>query len=474
MEQKFQGLLPAPQWIVWGLLAGWLFTDPAVAGIMFDHFHKEAGQGLNIQRQGFAVFKKHAYFRDLTNIQNPGEQAIAQLRYLHAWVHEMGHAFNLVHPSGTRSEVKSWMNYFNSGSFANRERDFWDGFQRSFDGVELRQLRHYPLSRVIMGGDDFAGDVHLKSRFFPRNPPGIELRLRSKGRFLLLEPVQVELRLRNLNEEPVPVNTQLDPAFGHVEFFIRSENGEKWEPLPAPACLLAEPVIRELSPARTAAEGADRYSRLVPLFYQPGRPSGLIFEKPGAYQLRAQYCWNGYCIISNVHRINVSDLPYECKPDDKAISTQALALNLFVGGSRLGDVQTQTLGQIQLWEKKLLKAGYGSLGAILAAAIAQAEGQTHIVRKKDRLGVLKGDPEKALVITEPYMRYYQSKKNKQRFNNLPYRTLTDRRREYFMEAGKDKEEFLAQMQKEQNQLARDLGERGVKQAVLDDLNSRLA
>ena len=91
-----------PNWNLWCLLCG-LYeepddngnfkTNPLVGGIMFDY------RGITSpQRQGFAVFRKHEWFNNLVSgPPTTQDQAFSMRQFLYCYVHEAGHAFNLLH-----------------------------------------------------------------------------------------------------------------------------------------------------------------------------------------------------------------------------------------------------------------------------------------------------------------------------------------------------------------------------------------
>ncbi|HET9385854.1 MAG TPA: hypothetical protein VFO67_11955, partial [Gemmatimonadales bacterium] len=131
-----------PQWSLWGLLAG--SNERGDAGVMFDQVDPD--------RQGFAVFKSPVFAGLPSGHTSAVEQEVAALRmYLFTWVHEMGHAFNMVHSADKlRSRALSWMN--NPINFDGGPREFWGKFPFQFDDKELEHIRHGDMAAVIMGG----------------------------------------------------------------------------------------------------------------------------------------------------------------------------------------------------------------------------------------------------------------------------------------------------------------------------------
>lgn len=136
----------------------WLFAaiehelGPDLYGIMFDQIGR--------QRQGCATF--HVGIGEATAEQ--------QRLQLYTYVHELGHCFNLLHswqkslanpPTVNRPDAMSWR-------FPGGPRAFWSSFGFTFDGPELRHLRHGFRNNVIMGGNDFSIGSALTSIHDPQ------------------------------------------------------------------------------------------------------------------------------------------------------------------------------------------------------------------------------------------------------------------------------------------------------------------
>ncbi len=292
-----------PKWQMWCLLAG-EFDNPGVGGIMFDAAAAFGGAGKAPERQGCAVFRNHAWFNDL--VANPGKdtQDAAMRKYLYTYVHEIGHAFNLLHSwDKSRPDALSWMNYDWKYDSRNGAGTFWGSFRMRFDDEELIHMRHGDRAAVIMGGDPWSSGGHLEAppsaMADQMGTPPIELLVRSKGLFQFMEPVNIELRLRNLTDMPMDLDTELDPEYGGVAVFIQRPDGRILEYAPI-LCKLATPSIQTLTPGAT---GEDRHSQNVRLSYGAG---GFYFDQPGRYRVRAVYQGAGDVLIaSNVAEISV-------------------------------------------------------------------------------------------------------------------------------------------------------------------------
>ncbi len=150
MEDHFSELSGSPQWKLWGLIAG-RFQKPNVAGIMFNR--AELGSNLP-ERRGFAVFREHDSFDGLKPDEPGMQQTEASRKYLHTFIHEIGHAFNLQHSwEKDRPNALSWMNTAANYDERNGQGSFWCEFDFRFDYEELVHLRHGSHSSVVFGGD---------------------------------------------------------------------------------------------------------------------------------------------------------------------------------------------------------------------------------------------------------------------------------------------------------------------------------
>ncbi|MEU1406031.1 hypothetical protein ABZ471_27360 [Streptomyces sp. NPDC005728] len=300
MVNHFSLWRDAPLWQVWQLVAT-AYEDSTVRGIMFDF-------GGSFQRQGCAVF--HNLIQ--------GDDPVSRRAQLRTYVHELGHAFNLLHswdknsadppqplgPNGGLGDL-SWMNYVQNykplppapgGAAA-----YWAEFPFQFTDSELVHVRHGFYRDVVMGGNPFGvGAAEVDADLFGDpviDHSGLTLELRSKETFRLGEPVVVELKLATSDLRGCTTFSRLHPKDGYVNIAIRPPSGQVKAYRPA--------LIR-------CADGDDQtvLDTARPAIYDSayigyGR-DGLYFQQPGRYQLRAQYCAaDGSRVISQVHQLTV-------------------------------------------------------------------------------------------------------------------------------------------------------------------------
>ncbi|MGP3957282.1 hypothetical protein ACTWPT_14875 [Nonomuraea sp. 3N208] len=274
MTQQFSTFGDAPAWRVWLLVAS--KHVGGYRGIMFDYNDAH-------QRQGAAVFYDAI----------KGDSPQAQRAQLRTYVHELGHAFNLLHswqknlatppqplgPDGGFGDL-SWMNYVQNFR-PNGEQGYWAAFPFQFTDPELVHLRHGFFRDVAMGASAFGtGAAEIEPFEQPvEDHSGLRLELRAKESFELGEPVVVELKLACAGE-PRVTHGHLHPDTEFTQVSITQPGGRT---------VLYRPMIRhcvDTSPDIRLDEGNPAMYRSA--YIGHGR-DGHYFQQPGEYQVRAQY-----------------------------------------------------------------------------------------------------------------------------------------------------------------------------------------
>jgi hypothetical protein len=460
---------PWPAWRMWGLMAG-TFEQSSVGGIMFDAAAASGGAGKAPERQGFAVFRGHEWFNKLpAGAPADQEEAWALRHFLYTYVHEAGHAFNLLHSwNKNRPDALSWMNYDWRYDQRNGKDTFWSKFEFRFDDDELIHVRHGNRAAVIMGGDPWGSGGHMEGP-----PPAamtqlegaapLELILRGKSSFEFMEPVALEMRLRNLTEQPTEIDARLAPAFGTVAVFARRPDGRlvAFEPI---LCQLGTPEIRTLAPVN-ADDGSDRYSESVFLGYGA---AGFLFDVPGEYLVRAVYQGLGDVLVpSDTLRLRVSN-PAGAQQDAFAddFFTHEVGLSLALGGSQSRFLENGM--------STLARANEEFPGTMLAARASEALGSSagrSFFRVEEgeggELGLVQAysaDPERQIELTDPALATFQATEDPDL--NLSYHQLVRGRAEALAEAGREEE-----ADSELASLAETLEARGANEVVLDDIRA---
>lgn len=459
-----------PAWRMWGLQAG-RFDNAGVGGIMFDARAAYGGAGDAPERQGFAVFRNHSWFADL----RPGPpttqaQAWAMRHYLYTWVHEAGHAFNLLHSwDKSRPNSLSWMNYDWKYDQANGTDAFWSRFRFRFDDEELLHLRHGNRAAVIMGADPWSAGGHLDAPpelTSPERDTGVvELTVRAEPFVDFLSPVKVELRLKNLAPVPVLVDGRLDPVAGTSTVQVRTPSGHviTGDPIMCQVGLSEEVV---LSPAGTP-DGSDRISRLVDLTYGKG---GFLFAEPGDYEIRAVYESFGQVAVSGITRVRVG------RPADRAQDafaadwfTPKVGLTLALDGS----MSPHLTGAVDVLTEAADRYADSAAGVGAARTLARCVGRDFFRRAVTGNGVdamvrhHTADPAAALAATGPALTALAGSDRKSA--NLAQHDLVDLRAAFHLEQG-DPATAAAEL----SDLAADLTRRGANPVVVDAVTEESA
>ncbi|WP_371524895.1 hypothetical protein OG302_01145 [Streptomyces sp. NBC_01283] len=283
MVANFSGYRDVPQWKVWTLVANDYADKPGIAGTMFD--------SIGLQRQGMAVFTKAA--------------AVGTNDDLHTYVHELGHAFNLLHsfgkddadppqPLGPRAGYGdlSWMSYPHlyqgdpSVAGDKGTAAFWRAFPFCFTDDEIRHLRHGFYRDVILGGSNFTAGaakdhsaLELVAQPLTDNS-GLALQIEGQAAFAYGEPVVAQLKLaRTGSHGDVAVLGDLAPSAGNVSVAITDPYGHT---------RLFQPLTRECDHHDTTTLTAQTPALYTSLYLGYGA-DGLYFSEPGLYKVTAVY-----------------------------------------------------------------------------------------------------------------------------------------------------------------------------------------
>jgi hypothetical protein len=275
-------------WRLWLLLAC-LSEHERMAGTMFD----------GLGRQGVAIFTRCRYFHEPDGgyvRMNPPVEPAAKRELFFNTIHELGHAFNLSHPSEREGRpwkgpawmrrrnnrrAVTWMNYpdyptrHDAGANATW---FYKRFAFQFDKHDLTFLRHAPESWVAPGRKAWFRDLNRAS------PGHIDPRLRvwlrrGKRTYELGEPIIVELTVSNVGDERILVHSNLDPGEGLVAIWVTAPDGMRRLHTP----LIHRRVVPQMHTLRPGEA-----LPLASVNITAGA-SGFSFENPGAYQITAGY-----------------------------------------------------------------------------------------------------------------------------------------------------------------------------------------
>ena len=468
-----------PNWAMWGLLAG-SYEDSAVAGLMFDAKAADDSNARNAaepERRGFAIFRSHDYFQALVDgdPQNP-DQAAAMRKFLYAFVHEAGHAFNFLHSwDKGKPDSLSWMNYDYLYDQRHQADSFWKQFAFRFDDDELIHLRHGDRASVIMGGDPWSSGSHLESPNLAmaqiQGEPPLELVIRAQPYFDLMEPVLLEVRLRNLQTDAaVVIDKRLAPEYGALIVYIQKPDRHivQYDPI---ICAIGKPQPVTLQPANATTPGDDRFSRDIFLSYGAG---GFYFDQPGEYRIRAIYQGHGDLMVtSNTLRTRIgAPVTQEANRFTQDYFSNQVGLSLYLQGSRSPYLKKGT----EVLHKLADRYKTSLLGANTAIALAEglrrpffrvaeppspktdATAQAEPPAPKIVMAE-KAQPKEALNLTAAPLKLLQ--KGTSPLLNLAYARVVRRRAEYHEAAGTP-----GAAKQELTELQHGLAKRGVNPPVL--------
>lgn len=272
-------------WAMWVFFAKEGVSRPGFTlfGIMFDTIGAHERSGTAIFSEGIANY----YGGNNRNFKRDN---------FHTIIHEMGHAFNLLH-SWEKTFGSRWdnsvVNEPGAASFMNYPQNypggtnaFWGDFAFRFSDQELLFLRHAPEAYVNMGGSDFAVDNALTAPSMEllqelsqqdRGSATLQLDLRvNKQRpvFEFMEPVVLELKLKNISNQPREVDKTILEDIGHMTISItRNQSETKQYRSYSQLCFAEEKM--------TLQPGESLYSNL---FLSAGS-LGWYIADPGMYEI---------------------------------------------------------------------------------------------------------------------------------------------------------------------------------------------
>jgi hypothetical protein len=276
MVRHFSVYKNSPQWAVW-LFAARRAVSNTLLGIMFDY--KSSNKP---HRQGAAVFQDTlaSYFSGNNYTRNQ----------LFTYVHELGHAFNLLHSwDKSRPDSLSWMNYPWGYDNRNGSGQFWANFTFAFDTGELEHLRHGYYNSVVMGGNDWAQGAgleaphrHIEDLTADIHDDNSGLRLEIvpiKSSYALGEPVVVEIKLRSRLKDDQRVNAHVHPKYEQVRIGIMKPNGQ---------VMNYEPVGHNCVAVKDAVLTDEKDTLYASAYIGYGR-DGFYFDAPGIYKIKGAY-----------------------------------------------------------------------------------------------------------------------------------------------------------------------------------------
>lgn len=291
-----------PQWAMWVFFANRYEDadtgqgDPGMGGIMFDSIGRE--------RQGTAIF----YDSFISELPAGDPNAAAYVGRMRFWtaVHEMGHAFNLLHswqkalgtpwiPMANQPEARSYMNY--PYRVAGKVPAFFANFEYRFTDSELLFMRHAPRQFVQMGGAAFAESHGFEDARAVEDPAlTLEVRFnRSRPVFDFMEPVVAELKLKNVSSDPCIVDAAILSDLHDLTLQVARDGGTPRQYRGfATYCRSRRPVV--------LAPGEAIYNSL----YLPSGANGQDLAEPGYYTVQAMLSLEDRDVLSPPVRLRIT------------------------------------------------------------------------------------------------------------------------------------------------------------------------
>ena len=413
MEANFQAHANEPAWRLYLLLAT-TYVNTGVLGIMFDSEDDSP-------RQGSAVFVDHPAISDATGDERDRE-------YLYTIVHELGHAFNLLHSfqkhifqEGERRQFLarpgglSWMNYPQLFPYGNARPPGWDGanrfwtqFRFGFDREELEHLRHFHALGVASGGDSFGGPGHREeAEFLPTiEDSELEFRLWLPPTVEFMEVVEGDIKLRNTSSADIDIPTVVDLSSGVIELLVQRPG----DPYPRIHRGVARACIRGTS---SLSQGESVYSEVTPSFDR----LGWQVDRPGTYLVQAVFNGlDGRRLATSVQAVTVkAGSIADCHAAD--LFTRSAGFYIGFDGSRASSLERTSDSLRELQERYPQSAISAQLRRIFAhceARILKSVERRRVIGEKERsdaahrlmeaLGAPKGQGEISATPTQSHLK----------------------------------------------------------------------
>jgi hypothetical protein len=243
------------------IFCGWWARSTGLLGVMFDYDGTDERLGSfasdgGIPREGCAVFV------------NAVGQANLKKQIFTA-IHELGHVFNLQHDDTENSFMAT-----------NRDDIFQFNDQDCEHLVAAARGNFFYAPGGANFGDSASPALFSSGKTQKTKRCTLEVRL-GKLAYLMGEPVVLDLELKPKSDVPVFVPNTLDPGYRDFNIWIQNELGERYLHRPPHVfCLTVKDTI-EVSSKR-------------PLKNNPRifiKSPGPNFDKPGIYQLWAEFQW---------------------------------------------------------------------------------------------------------------------------------------------------------------------------------------
>ncbi|KAH0541557.1 hypothetical protein FGG08_003969 [Glutinoglossum americanum] len=220
--------------------------DPAF-GVMFDWSSTDSN---NVAREGVGI-GSHIMTPDTDNwgVEKNKRFGTAKAPYFRTAVHELGHAFGLLHNvvESDNSFMNRTLTIVSKGTPAN---PFPNNIKWNYADENLMQLRHWPDIYVRPGGVEFGLESNTNPPISPQDEvfemPDLDLEVTPLlGEVPLGAPVRVNVKLTNKGKEPALVPSDIGFKSGYVSGTVThsSRITRSFKPL---VCYDKQPPLKNL------------------------------------------------------------------------------------------------------------------------------------------------------------------------------------------------------------------------------------
>lgn len=455
--------LNEPKWSLWTLFASASDQGPGLGGIMFDTFNR--------QRQGTALFTNS--FISEAPATDPNPEAYIKRNIFWTAIHEMGHAFNLLH-SWQKGIIEPWafscydpkalsfMNY--PHNYPGGAANFYSKFELRFADQEYLFLRHAPEPFVQMGNRDFGQDNAFRdARVSPSPALHLELRTnRNTPTFRFMEPIMAELKLTNRSGEPQIVDENILTDLQHMSVLVQKD-GKDAKELHGFATYCHKPNKKVLMPGESLYKS---------LFLSVGA-NGWLVDEPGYYTARVIVHLEHEDFVSNTLRLRVTPPSREHRYDEEFLAqdffSEEVGRILVFDGSRVLEKGNDTLREIaeRLSGSTIAKHAQIALALPLAHDFHILDAERTATGRHLSFRVAKARPEEAKKYFEAALTTDRNE-SAATLGHIDFKKYTGKFSDMLMDHGE-----LQKAVQTQKNLYQTMSERGVIHRVLRDIKDQI-